>query len=132
MEEAVIYHLLDADADFKTAIGTDDVGAVKVYHGEAPEGTPIPYGIITLVSGLNEHNSDEAGLKIITIQLDLYENTITAAAHLADIARDVLDRFKGTVNDHNVLSLRQTGNISEPPSASKVKSRSHEYKLIIA
>lgn len=103
----VIYGLLDADATYKSAIGSDSDGNIKVYpSGDVPQGLSRPYAVYQVVGGSEEHDKDAHGISSPRFQLDQFASSHDQACDLDDKAKDALDRYTGTINGVKVQSIR--------------------------
>lgn len=131
MEHKVIYSLLNADATYKAACGTDATGNVKVYPIVAPQGTNMPYAVVNTISPTREHSKDERGVSTPRVQVDHYGNTAEQAEELAELCLNVLDHYKGTVAGVSVSSIRELDGSTGYQDDTKSKKRITEFSMRI-
>lgn len=131
--EHLLFYILTADAAFKAAIGLDSVtGDVKVYLNSVPQQKQLPYGLITLVSGVDDYSKDETGFLRLQVQLDMHAKTALEAKTLAELAHTALDNYRGTVQGVFINRIRRTNIVTDKNLSPLNNRRTFEYSLLIA
>lgn len=131
MIKKVIFAILNADTDYKTAIGVDSTGAVKLYPRVAPQGVQRPYATYTYVSRTEDHNKDQRGVITYNVQTDQFGATEDQAVD-ADVACvNALDRYTGLIAGVNVMSIRVMGGGAGFDDSTESRRRMSEFTIKI-
>ena len=105
----IIYTLLNADADYRSALGVDSAGDIKIYPKTADQCVKRPYMVYSLISRTEDANKDERGPVTFNVQVDHYASTDGQAENLDKKCIEILDRFKGHVAGVAVTRIRVFG-----------------------
>lgn len=127
----IIIAILNANTAYKEAIGTNSGGVVKVYPDVAPQGEQKPYAVYHVVSGTEDQNKEERGVYTRYVQLDHYGVSALQAEDLEEKAIEALNRYKGTVSDIEVQSIRVQSSNSNFSDDIEVYGSSSEFKIMI-
>lgn len=131
MINKVIFGLLNADANYKSAIGVDNAGNVKLYPSKAPQGVRRPYATYSFVSKTIDHNKDEAGMKTFMVQIDQFGSTENEAEAADTACAKALDHFKGVVAGVTVSGIREMGGGGGYDNDTETRRRMSEFSVKI-
>ena len=104
----VIYGRLTTDAAVTGICG------LNIFPDIAPQNVQYPFMVYTIVNSLPvDYKDGQSNLEEITLQIDVYTNNYETTQTLANIVRNRLDRFVGTVNSISVQTIRYMSSDSQ-------------------
>ena len=104
----VIYGRLTTDAAVTGICG------LNIFPDIAPQNVQYPFMVYTIINSLPVDFKDgQSNLEEITLQIDVYTNNYETTQTLANIVRNRLDRFVGTVNSISVQTIKYMSSDSQ-------------------
>jgi hypothetical protein len=104
----LIYSRLSTDGSI-----TDYV-ATKIYPDITPQNVQYPFVVYTIVNSLPVDFKDgQSNLEEITLQIDVYTQSYDDTQDLANLIRNRLDRFTGTVEGIDVQTIKYMSSDSQ-------------------
>ena len=104
----LIYSRLSTDGSITAYIGT------KIYPDITPQNVQYPFVVYTIVNSLPVDFKDgQSNLEEITLQIDVYTQSYDDTQELANLIRNRLDRFTGTVEGIDVQTIKYMSSDSQ-------------------
>jgi len=104
----LIYSRLSTDGSITAYIGT------KIYPDITPQNVQYPFVVYTIVNSLPVDFKDgQSNLEEITLQIDVYTQSYDDTQDLANLIRNRLDRFTGTVEGIDVQTIKYMSSDSQ-------------------
>ena len=104
----LIYSRLSTDGSITAYVGT------KVYPDITPQNVQYPFVVYTIVNSLPVDFKDgQSNLEEITLQIDVYTQSYDDTQDLANLIRNRLDRFTGTVEGIDVQTIKYMSSDSQ-------------------
>ena len=104
----LIYNRLSTDGDILAYVGT------KIYPDIVPQNVQYPFVVYTIVNSLPVDFKDgQSNLEEITLQIDVYTQSYDDTQDLANLIRNRLDRFTGTVEGIDVQTIKYVSSDSQ-------------------
>lgn len=107
MKGKTLQSILQSNAAYSAAIGSDPAGGIKLYPAsQVPQGSKRPYATYTRVSRVEDQNKDSRGIYTVYLQIDHYATTADMAEQLDFLCIAALNRFSGEVEGQKIKSIR--------------------------
>jgi hypothetical protein len=104
----LIYSRLSTDGLITDYVGT------KIYPDITPQNVQYPFVVYTIVNSLPVDFKDgQSNLEEITLQIDVYTQSYDDTQDLANLIRNRLDRFTGTVEGIDVQTIKYMSSDSQ-------------------
>ena len=104
----LIYSRLSTDGSITAYVGT------KIYPDITPQNVQYPFVVYTIVNSLPVDFIDgQSNLEEITLQIDVYTQSYDDTQDLANLIRNRLDRFTGTVEGVEVQTIKYVSSDSQ-------------------
>ena len=104
----LIYSRLSTDGSITAYVGT------KIYPDITPQNVQYPFVVYTIVNSLPVDFKDgQSNLEEITLQIDVYTQSYDDTQDLANLIRNRLDRFTGTVESVEVQTIKYVSSDSQ-------------------
>lgn len=104
----LIYGRLSTDGSITAYVGT------KIYPDITPQNVQYPFVVYTIVNSLPVDFKDgQSNLEEITLQIDVYTQSYDDTQNLANLIRNRLDRFVGTVEGVEVQTIKYMSSDSQ-------------------
>ena len=104
----LIYSRLSTDGSITAYVGT------KIYPDITPQNVQYPFVVYTIVNSLPVDFKDgQSNLEEITLQIDVYTQSYDDTQDLANLIRNRLDRFVGTVEGVEVQTIKYVSSDSQ-------------------
>lgn len=104
----LIYSRLSTDGLIMDYVGT------KIYPDITPQNVQYPFVVYTIVNSLPVDFKDgQSNLEEITLQIDVYTQSYDDTQDLANLIRNRLDRFTGTVEGIDVQTIKYMSSDSQ-------------------
>ena len=104
----LIYSRLSTDGSITDYVGT------KIYPDITPQNVQYPFVVYTIVNSLPVDFKDgQSNLEEITLQIDVYTQSYDDTQDLANLIRNRLDRFTGTVEGVEVQTIKYVSSDSQ-------------------
>ena len=104
----LIYSRLSTDGSITAYIGT------KIYPDITPQNVQYPFVVYTITNSLPvDYKDGQSNLEEITLQLDVYTQSYDDTQDLANLIRNRLDRFTGTVEGVEVQTIKYVSSDSQ-------------------
>ena len=104
----LIYSRLSTDGSITAYIGT------KIYPDITPQNVKYPFVVYTITNSLPvDYKDGQSNLEEITLQVDVYTQSYDDTQDLANLIRNRLDRFTGTVEGVEVQTIKYVSSDSQ-------------------
>jgi hypothetical protein len=104
----LIYSRLSTDGAILAYVGS------KIYPDIVPQNVQYPFVVYTITNSTPvDYKDGQSNLEEIEIQIDVYTQNYDDTQDLANIIRNRLDRFVGTVEGVEVQSIKYTASDSQ-------------------
>lgn len=104
----LIYSRLSTDGSITAYIGT------KIYPDITPQNVQYPFVVYTITNSLPvDYKDGQSNLEEITLQIDVYTQSYDDTQYLANLIRNRLDRFTGTVEGVEVQTIKYVSSDSQ-------------------
>ena len=104
----LIYSRLSTDGSITAYVGT------KIYPDITPQNVQYPFVVYTIVNSLPvDYKDGQSNLEEITLQVDVYTQSYDDTQDLANLIRNRLDRFTGTVEGIDVQTIKYMSSDSQ-------------------
>ncbi len=104
----LIYSRLSTDGSITAYIGT------KIYPDITPQNVQYPFVVYTITNSLPvDYKDGQSNLEEITLQIDVYTQSYDDTQNLANLIRNRLDRFTGTVEGVEVQTIKYVSSDSQ-------------------
>ena len=104
----LIYGRLSTDGSITAYIGT------KIYPDITPQNVQYPFVVYTITNSLPvDYKDGQSNLEEITLQIDVYTQSYDDTQDLANLIRNRLDRFVGTVEGVEVQTIKYMSSDSQ-------------------
>lgn len=104
----LIYSRLSTDGSITAYVGT------KIYPDITPQNVQYPFVVYTILNSLPVDFKDgQSNLEEITLQIDVYTQSYDDTQDLANLIRNRLDRFTGTVEGIDVQTIKYMSSDSQ-------------------
>ena len=104
----LIYSRLSTDGYITAYIGT------KIYPDITPQNVQYPFVVYTITNSLPvDYKDGQSNLEEITLQVDVYTQSYDETQDLANLIRNRLDRFTGTVEGVEVQTIKYVSSDSQ-------------------
>ena len=104
----LIYSRLSTDGSITAYIGT------KIYPDITPQNVQYPFVVYTITNSLPvDYKDGQSNLEEITLQEDVYTQSYDDTQDLANLIRNRLDRFTGTVEGVEVQTIKYVSSDSQ-------------------
>ena len=104
----LIYSRLSTDGSITAYIGT------KIYPDITPQNVQYPFVVYTITNSLPvDYKDGQSNLEEITLQVDVYTQSYDDTQDLANLIRNRLDRFTGTVESVKVQTIKYVSSDSQ-------------------
>ena len=104
----LIYSRLSTDGSITAYVGS------KIYPDITPQNVQYPFVVYTIVNSLPVDFKDgQSNLEEITLQIDVYTQSYDDTQDLANLIRNRLDRFTGTVEGIDVQTIKYMSSDSQ-------------------
>ena len=104
----LIYSRLSTDGSITAYIGT------KIYPDITPQNVQYPFVVYTITNSLPvDYKDGQSNLEEITLQIDVYTQSYDDTQDLANLIRNRLDRFTGTVEGVEVQTIKYVSSDSQ-------------------
>ena len=104
----LIYSRLSTDGSITAYIGT------KIYPDITPQNVQYPFVVYTITNSLPvDYKDGQSNLEEITLQVDVYTQSYDDTQDLANLIRNRLDRFTGTVEGIDVQTIKYMSSDSQ-------------------
>ena len=104
----LIYSRLSTDGSITAYIGT------KIYPDITPQNVQYPFVVYTITNSLPvDYKDGQSNLEEITLQIDVYTQSYDDTQDLANLIRNRLDRFTGTVESVEVQTIKYVSSDSQ-------------------
>ena len=104
----LIYSRLSTDGSITAYIGT------KIYPDITPQNVQYPFVVYTITNSLPvDYKDGQSNLEEITLQIDVYTQSYDDTQDLANLIRNRLDRFTGTVEGIDVQTIKYMSSDSQ-------------------
>jgi Protein of unknown function (DUF3168) len=102
--EKGLFQLVTSNAAVQAAVGVDTNGTTRAFWDLAPQNTPMPFLIFDRVSTTDTYTmAGSTALRMGIFQITSYSDTTSGgyytARAIANLVRDLLKDFKGTLPD---------------------------------
>jgi len=104
----LIYSRLSTDGAILAYVGS------KIYPDIVPQNVQYPFVVYTITNSTPvDYKDGQSNLEEIEIQIDVYTQNYDDTQDLANLIRNRLDRFVGTVEGVEVQSIKYTASDSQ-------------------
>jgi hypothetical protein len=104
----LIYSRLSTDGSILAYVGS------KIYPDIVPQNVQYPFVVYTITNSTPvDYKDGQSNLEEIEIQIDVYTQNYDDTQDLANLIRNRLDRFVGTVEGVEVQSIKYTASDSQ-------------------
>jgi hypothetical protein len=104
----LIYSRLSTDGEILAYVGS------KIYPDIVPQNVQYPFVVYTITNSTPvDYKDGQSNLEEIEIQIDVYTQNYDDTQDLANLIRNRLDRFVGTVEGVEVQSIKYTASDSQ-------------------
>ena len=104
----LIYSRLSTDGSITAYVGT------KIYPDITPQNVQYPFVVYTITNSLPvDYKDGQSNLEEITLQVDVYTQSYDDTQDLANLIRNRLDRFTGTVESVEVQTIKYMSSDSQ-------------------
>ena len=104
----LIYSRLSTDGSITAYVGT------KIYPDITPQNVQYPFVVYTITNSLPvDYQDGQSNLEEITLQLDVYTQSYDDTQDLANLIRNRLDRFTGTLEGVEVQTIKYVSSDSQ-------------------
>ena len=104
----LIYSRLSTDGSITAYIGT------KIYPDITPQNVQYPFVVYTITNSLPvDYKDGQSNLEEITLQVDVYTQSYDDTQDLANLIRNRLDRFTGTLEGVEVQTIKYVSSDSQ-------------------
>jgi hypothetical protein len=104
----LIYSRLSTDGAILAYVGS------KIYPDIVPQNVQYPFVVYTITNSTPvDYKDGQSNLEEIEIQIDVYTQNYDDTQDLANLIRNRLDRFVGTVEGIEVQSIKYTASDSQ-------------------
>lgn len=104
----LIYNRLATEGNITAYIGT------KIYPDITPQNVQYPFVVYTITNSLPvDYKDGQSNLEEITLQIDVYTQSYDDTQDLANLIRNRLDRFVGTVEGVEVQTIKYVSSDSQ-------------------
>lgn len=104
----VIYGRLSTDANITAITG------INIYPDIVPQNVAYPFIVYTITNSTPvDYKDGQSNLEEVTVQVDVYSNNYDTTQTLANLIRNRLDRFTGTVNGVSVATIKYMSSDSQ-------------------
>jgi hypothetical protein len=104
----LIYSRLSTDGAILAYVGS------KIYPDIVPQNVQYPFVVYTITNSIPvDYKDGQSNLEEISIQVDVYTQNYDDTQDLANLIRNRLDRFVGTVEGVEVQSIKYTASDSQ-------------------
>ena len=104
----LIYSRLSTDGSITAYIGT------KIYPDITPQNVQYPFVVYTITNSLPvDYKDGQSNLEEITLQIDVYTQSYDDTQDIANLIRNRLDRFTGTVEGVEVQTIKYVSSDSQ-------------------
>lgn len=104
----LIYSRLSTDGSITAYVGT------KIYPDITPQNVQYPFVVYTITNSLPvDYKDGQSNLEEITLQVDVYTQSYDDTQDLANLIRNRLDRFTGTVEGVEVQTIKYVSSDSQ-------------------
>jgi hypothetical protein len=104
----LIYSRLSTDGAILSYVGS------KIYPDIVPQNVQYPFVVYTITNSTPvDYKDGQSNLEEIEIQIDVYTQNYDDTQDLANLIRNRLDRFVGTVEGVEVQSIKYTASDSQ-------------------
>ena len=104
----LIYSRLSTDGSITAYVGT------KIYPDITPQNVQYPFVVYTITNSLPvDYKDGQSNLEEITLQIDVYTQSYDDTQDLANLIRNRLDRFTGTVEGVEVQTIKYVSSDSQ-------------------
>ena len=104
----LIYSRLSTDGSITAYVGT------KIYPDITPQNVQYPFVVYTITNSLPvDYKDGQSNLEEITLQIDVYTQSYDDTQDLANLIRNRLDRFTGTVEGVQVQTIKYVSSDSQ-------------------
>ncbi len=109
---------------------TDLVGT-RIYPKRAPQGVATPYVVYQRISGVRETAfGADPGIARARIQVAVWSTLYPEARQIADVIRQALQRFRGTVATVEVLDVFVESDFDQDDEDAKRDAAILDYQVI--
>ena len=102
-----LYTYMTADAGFNTSIGGSASTAGRLYYGQAPEGTTLPYVVFFAIDNRDETPTMSESSYAVSVQFSIVEEAAAgprACLDISDKLRARLNRSTFGITDHTMMA----------------------------
>lgn len=104
----LIYSRLSTDGAILAYVGS------KIYPDIVPQNVQYPFVVYTITNSIPvDYKDGQSNLEEISLQVDVYTQNYDDTQDLANLIRNRLDRFVGTVEGVEVQSIKYTASDSQ-------------------
>ena len=104
----LIYGRLSTNGSITAYVGT------KIYPDITPQNVQYPFVVYTITNSLPvDYKDGQSNLEEITLQIDVYTQSYDDTQDLANLIRNRLDRFVGTVEGVEVQTIKYVSSDSQ-------------------
>jgi hypothetical protein len=104
----VIYGRLSTDTNITAISG------INIYPDIVPQNVAYPFIVYTIINSTPvDYKDGQSNLEEVTVQIDVYTNNYDTTQTLANLVRNRLDRFTGTVNGVTVATIKYMSSDSQ-------------------
>jgi hypothetical protein len=104
----LIYSRLSTDGAILAYVGS------KIYPDIVPQNVQYPFVVYTITNSIPvDYKDGQSNLEEISLQIDVYTQNYDDTQDLANLIRNRLDRFVGTVECVEVQSIKYTASDSQ-------------------
>ena len=104
----LIYSRLSTDGAILAYVGN------KIYPDIVPQNVQYPFVVYTITNSIPvDYKDGQSNLEEISLQVDVYTQNYDDTQDLANLIRNRLDRFVGTVEGVEVQSIKYTASDSQ-------------------
>jgi hypothetical protein len=104
----LIYSRLSTDGAILAYVGS------KIYPDIVPQNVQYPFVVYTITNSIPvDYKDGQSNLEEISLQIDVYTQNYDDTQDLANLIRNRLDRFVGTVEGVEVQSIKYTASDSQ-------------------
>ena len=104
---AGLYSHLTADSGFNTSIGGDGSTAGRLYYGQAPEDTQMPFVVFFAIDNREENSTMSAAAYAVSVQFSIVEEYAAGPRSCLDITdklRARLNRSTFAITGHTMMA----------------------------
>lgn len=104
----LIYGRLSTDSNITSIVGTN------IYPDITPQNVDYPFVVYTIINSLPvDYKDGQSNLEEINLQIDVYTQKYDDTQNLANLIRNRLDRFVGTVEGVTVQTIKYVSSNSQ-------------------